>query len=163
MVAPSERQPLPPPGARVSVPTFGLDGVLLPPDLNTFVNFLAPKPTVLSQRVEEPAQVANTSRKRALPIPTSEPPNDQRQVERMNHLWETRLTEQVVTHRRNRHVHTTQMSTALAHFDRPLSPQNGVSSKTTPHFTELPLSRIKRIMKEDSCYDALVLASMLAP
>ena len=53
------------PGARVSVPTLGLDGGLLPAGPNTFVDFLAPNPMVLSQRVEELAQ-ANASRKRAL-------------------------------------------------------------------------------------------------
>ena len=76
------------PGARVSVPTLGLDGAAGP---NTVVDFLAPNPMVLSQRVEEPAQA---SRKRALPA--SEPPLEQRQVERVNHLSETRLTEQLV-------------------------------------------------------------------
>ena len=130
MVTPTERLPLPPSAARVAIPTFGLDGGLLPADPNTFVNFLAPKATVPSQRVEEPD---NTSRKRVLP--TSEPPNDQSQVERMNHLWETRLTEQV------------SAQNELA--------QNGASSKTIPRH-ELPLSRIKRIMKEDSCSDPLV-------
>ena len=130
MVTPTERLPLPPSATRVAIPTFGLDGGLLPADPNTFVNFLAPKATVPSQRVEEPD---NTSRKRVLP--TSEPPNDQSQVERMNHLWETRLTEQV------------SAQNELA--------QNGASSKTIPRH-ELPLSRIKRIMKEDSCSDPLV-------
>ena len=95
------------PGARVSVPTLGLDGAAGP---NTFVDFLAPNPMVLSQRVEEPAQA---SRKRSLPA--SEPPLEQRQVERVNHLSETRLTEQLVTHRRYRPC-TTQMSIALSHF-----------------------------------------------
>ena len=130
MVTPTERLPLPPSATRVAIPTFGLDGGLLPADPNTFVNFLAPKTTVPSQRVEGPD---NTSRKRVLP--TSEPPNDQSQVERMNHLWETRLTEQV------------SAQNELA--------QNGASSKTIPRH-ELPLSRIKRIMKEDSCSDPLV-------
>jgi histone H3/H4 len=118
MAPPTERPP--PQSARVCVPTFGLDGGLLPADPNTFVNFLAPKPTVLGQRVEEPA---NTSRKRTLP--TTEPPKDQRQVERMHHLCETQLSEQV-------------------------------NSKSIPR-QELPLSRIKRIMKEDSCSDPLAI------
>ena len=133
------------PGARVSVPTLGLDGAAGP---NTFVDFLAPNPMVLSQRVEEPAQA---SRKRALPA--SEPPLEQRQVERVNHLGETRLTEQLVTHRRYRPC-TTQNEHRPLSLRPPLA-QNGASSKTIPRL-ELPISRIKRIMKEDSCSDPLV-------
>ena len=115
---------------------------------NTFVDFLAPNPMVLSQRVEEPAQA---SRKRALPA--SEPPLEQRQVERVNHLSETRLTEQLVTHRRYRPC-TTQNEHRPLSLRPPLA-QNGASSKTIPRL-ELPHSRIKRFMKEDSCSDPLV-------
>ena len=139
------------PGARVSVPTLGLDGGLLPAGPNTFVDFLAPNPMVLSQRVEELAQ-ANASRKRALPA--SEPPLEQIQVERVNHLCETRLTEQLVTHRRYRPCTTKNEHRPLSL--RPPLAQNGASSKSTIPRLELPLSRIKRSMKEDSCSDPLV-------